>query len=198
MNRYTSINHPFQFSYPDTWKVDDLSEKKIKGVVLSFISDGMSLKTMRNNRITLTVEPIAQRKDYSIDEINAFFMNRAERSNEVRLSDWYIPGFELSSAEDTTLFGRPARKFVYKASFASEPYTVIHYVASFNASLYKVQYTGPTDQFSVDESVFDMVFPTLKLKSVQGSVASSSAGTVRRRFVRSSAQSSRSSSRVRR
>lgn len=193
---YTSINNPYKFSYPSDWETYEFA--KSRGVSVFPVDDEMSVSGKRLSMIGLVVTPIAHKKDYSLKEIETYFMTHATMSPETRLSDWYIPSFGFIRSEDATLLGHPAKKYVYTGEWQSKKYKAIEYITSFNNNLYVATYRAEPDYFDSDLPVFEKLLKTIKLKA--GKAASSSSSSLDRaaRKARSFAQSSRSSSSVRR
>ncbi len=191
---YTSINNPYKFSYPSNWKTYDFV--KNRGVSVFPIDDKMSVSGKRLSVIKLGIIPIADKKDYSLEEIETYFLTHATLSTETKLADWYIPSFGFISSEDSTLLGHTAKKYMYTGEWQSKKYKAIEYITSFNKNLYVVTYQVEPTYFDTDLPVFESLFKTIKLKSAKATSASSTtkSNAVRKTTVKSLAKSSSTSS----
>lgn len=191
---YNSINNPFIFSYPSDWETDDLV--KNRGVTIAPEDDGMTLKSQRLSQVAFTVDTGARTKDYTHAELNTYFMNKATLKGQSSLVDWYIPSFKLISAQEDTLFERPAMRYTYEGDIESKKFKVTTFISVFDGKFYRVSVRAEPEYFEEDAAVFyQKIFPSLMLSDAVYSSSSSSRNRAMRKLgTRSSAKSSAQSS----
>jgi hypothetical protein len=162
---YVSYKHQatgIKVKHPDNWKEHEFPKNR----GFSIAEDWEKIRSF----IQVTVDPIANKKDKSLQEIDIWFMNKATLSPENLLIDWYMPSFNLISSEDSNLFGKPARKYVYTAEVESNKLQFMLYIASIGQKLYAVRYAAQPNAFDSDMRTFEHVFSTLKLTPVEATV----------------------------
>ncbi len=177
---YTSINNPFIFSYPSDWETYDLV--KNRGVTISPKDDGVTLKSQRPSQVAFTVDTGAKKKEYSVTELDQYFMNKATLAGESKLIDWYIPSFKLISSDDDTLFEKPAKRYVYEAEIESKKFKVLTFFSVFDGKFYRVSFRAEPENYDADSAVFfQKIFPSLRLSDA---VFSSSSSKISRTLLR--------------
>lgn len=170
---FKNIGSPFTFSHPDTWKADTMKS----AVFLSPIVSGYTPAANEDSRISLGVDRVPSKKNYSAKELDAYFTARTTMSSAVQDVDWYVPSFNLVSSGSVLLAGKPAREYVYTGESRSIKYQYRLILASFDQQLYSVFYKARPGTFEKDQPVFDGVVKSLKIQ--QKKAASSAASSVK-------------------
>lgn len=162
LHRSTGI----KLKHPYNWEVDELA--KDEGFSLSPSNPGIlgAAEIMQ-----VSVQPVPNKKDMSIGELDKWFINKSTLSTNALLIDWYIPSFNLISSEDATLYGKPARKFIYTGESQSVKYKTVRYLASFDKKIYSVSFLTAPENFDAYLPDFEDIFETLTYEQVKKSTS---------------------------
>lgn len=160
---YTHGPTGISVKHPPKWETYNLA----KNAGFSVYPDEYTLDRVMH----VIVDPVPQKKDMSLEELEKWFMNKSTLSTDNLSVDWYIPSFTFISSEDATLFGKPAKKIMYSGEFASEKFQSVQYLTSFDKKIYRVRFSVVPSKFDAALPVFDKMFATLKLKPVKTEVA---------------------------
>ncbi len=174
INTRTHKSLGISMAYTSDWKLD---EGKF-GFYLTPPEDART-KKIRKTTIDITSAPIAKKKDYSLTELNTFFINNSTLMTGSNAGDWFIPSFNLVSSGSTTLYGKPALTYTFTGDGKGDKFKTTLVLASFDKTLWSVNFSALPAEFDADKPVFDAVLKSLSLKQKAAS-SSSTKSTARR------------------
>lgn len=160
MVSYTNRGLRIALQHPSDWKSREV-RGSAKGFTLVPIDDGRTLKSKRPSMISVVAEMLPRKQTMTLEEVEAYVLTHATLSNSSRLSDWYIPSFQLLESGDTTVLGHPGRRYVYTGEQASVKYKAVEYVASFDGKLYTIRFRADPADFEADLAIFEKTLASL-------------------------------------
>jgi hypothetical protein len=146
-------------TYPYDWKTSNFAKNKGFAAYHGLMS------------MSVVVEPALNKKDMTLEEVEKWFLNKATLADSNRLIDWYIPSFHILSTDDTTLFGKPAKKFSYTGETNSVKMSHILYITSFDQKIYRVRFTEFPEHIESARQTLEALLASLTIKPVKTEVA---------------------------
>jgi|GEM_PF-6492500 len=152
---------PLSLKYPINWNPMQIKVGSYIGFSINKNADLTDLP--RDSFMYIAIDP-RQIPDMTTEQLDAYFIRgmTINATSSVAV-DWYVPSFQLQSSEDTTLFGKPARRYKFTGEQSSVMKQGEEVVVSIGSNVYHVTYMSRSKSFAIDYGAFQKILETIKI-----------------------------------